>query len=282
MITKGLQAQAIEYPKNIPDTWMTAHGNNDSSGKIKNEMLAVKAYQWAKEFTQTKLQGPECQMDYEKHQYGLTQNFQKAALRYPYLKDGVLTLVKARLGVLPLAKSHYEAHERANTLTNDALTLGPSTCPLCLKHLRGGDTMKEEDELSHIFLTCKVLKDQRKTHLGEIIKKLRKCKEVKHSGELNQRDLKVTNYLMGGYCSASGPIVGSLKDMLQDKTSSERFLFLWQHGYGNITGIQPESMAVYGFVPVARFLKSTFDLYQKAIDGLYKATPIANTMVDMM
>jgi hypothetical protein len=138
-----------------------------------------------------------------------------------------------------------------------------------------------EDELCHIFLHCKALKEFRKEHLSEIINKLRKCKEVKTSGEVNQQDLKVTCYLMGGYCSASGPIVGSLNNMLRKMNAPQRFMFLWRHGYGNITGIQPENMALYGFVPVARFLKSAFGLYQKSIDSLYKTTPIANALVDM-
>jgi hypothetical protein len=278
MIIDGLTAQAIAYPKIIPKTWVTAHGNDDCPGKIANEVLAVKAYQWAKEFTQNKLVGPICQMDYEKHEYGLTRNFQKAALRYPHLKDGVLLLVKARLGILPLSQSQYEAHDQANSLSTNAYLLGPTGCPLCKKKRRAGNVMPVEDELAHIFLNCKALKSQRDTHLGEIIKQLRKSKEVRKSGELNQQDMKVTVYLLGGKCSAQGPIAESLDDTLQDMTSRERFMFLWTHGYGNITGIQPDNMGLYGFVPVARFLKSTFGLYQEAMKGIYQSTSdAANT-----
>jgi hypothetical protein len=235
-------------------------------------MIAVKAYQWAKEMTQHKLQGPISQMDYEKYEYGLTRNFHKAALRYPYLKDGVLTLLKARLGVLPLASSAYEAREITNSLSATAQALGKSACPLCKQTRRTDPT--EEDEITHILLNCKALRTQRDEHLKTIITKLRRTDEVRNSGEINEQDKKVATYLLGGSCSASGPIVGSLNQILRKMNPRNRFIYLWRHGYGNITGIQPENMALYGFVPVARFLKSTFGSYQKAIDDLY-AAPIA-------
>jgi hypothetical protein len=272
MVIKGLKAQAQEYPKKIPKTWTDIHGNDDAAGTIQNEMIAVKAYQWAKEMTQHKLQGPISQMDYEKYEYGLTRNFHKAALRYPYLKDGVLTLLKARLGVLPLASSAYEARENTNSLSATAQALGKSACPLCKQTRRTDPT--EEDEITHILLNCKALRTQRDEHLKTIITKLRRTDEVRNSGEINEQDKKVATYLLGGSCSASGPIVGSLNQILRKMNPRNRFIYLWRHGYGNITGIQPENMALYGFVPVARFLKSTFGSYQKAIDDLY-AAPIA-------
>lgn len=55
--------------------------------------------------------------------------------------------------------------------------------------------------------------------------------------------------------------------MISQQEPHKQFLFSWTWGWGQFTGMQPDNMTLYGFVPVARFLKESFGWYQKALEG---------------
>lgn len=65
--------------------------------------------------------------------------------------------------------------------------------------------------------------------------------------------------------------------MISQQEPHKQFLFSWTWGWGQFTGMQPDNMTLYGFVPVARFLKESFGWYQKALEGIKRATNVATS-----
>lgn len=125
MVIEGLKAQHKAYPKKIHKTWATRNGTTDAIEQIKEERLAIQAYQWAKELTTSKDMYQHAASDYETFEYSFTRNYLKAALYQPQLKKGILLLTKARLNILL---------EPDESNTNNNIRQETLTCPFVKKN----------------------------------------------------------------------------------------------------------------------------------------------------
>lgn len=217
MIIEGLKAQHAAYPKKIPKTWVTINREKDASQQIKEERLAVQAYQWAKEMAASQDKYQHKASDYEYSKFGLTRNFLKTTLYQPHLKKGILMLVKARMNILiPTTTKEYETN----------MTIQKPICPLC-KEQRKNDVLGEESEIAHILINCKSLIEKRDKHLTNIIQKLTRGVKQKNDISITTAEEKVAELLLGGECKSYLPHKDKQIEMMETRGIDEGFLLSW-------------------------------------------------------
>jgi hypothetical protein len=251
---ESLLIQEKLYKKKLPD-------------HIKEERRHLQLLLWHEDFFSKDFEDEH--YDYTLGEKCTTRHFKKAELYYPELRAGVLALTKARLGLFPSGEQAYIENEKEGTLTTEALRIGKLGCPLC------GESRRSEgwnfiEEIDHLLVQCTSLNELRDEHLSAIIGDLRASSIVRGQDELAQVS-SLGLLLIGGMCLPHVRKGIALKTFLKGKDRVERFLYTWRTGFGHLTGIMPENMASYGFVPTARFLQNVLPKYEAAIARTHDA-----------
>jgi hypothetical protein len=237
------------------------------SNRIKEERRNLQLLLWHEEFFNKNF-GLE-NFNYILGEKCNTRHFKKSELYYPELRAGVLALTKARLGLFPSNEKAFIESETKGSLTPEALEIGKKGCPLCCKSLVN-ENGNFTEEIDHLLIQCTSLNELRDEHLTAIIADFRASSVVRGEDRCNQVSILGT-LLLGGMCLPRARKGDALRTFLKGKSRSERFLYTWRVGFGHLTGIMPENMGTYGFVPTARFLQRAVLKYQTAIAKTYEA-----------
>ncbi|KAH9806626.1 hypothetical protein DFH28DRAFT_920649 [Melampsora americana] len=237
------------------------------SDHVKEERRQLQLDLWHEDFNNKEFGIQNLQ--YTLGEKGTTRHFKKVELYYPELRAGVLALTQARLGLFPSNEEAYIESENKGSLTTEALRIGKNGCPLCGESLMDADGNFTE-EIHHLLVQCTSLNELRDEHLSANIGTLLASSSVRGENEYDQV-INLGLLLIGGMCLPYARKGAALRTFLRGKNRSEKFLYTWKVGFGHLTGIMPENMGTYGFVPTARFLQSAVLKYQAAIARTHDA-----------
>jgi hypothetical protein len=137
--------------------------------------------------------------------------------------------------------------------------LKANTCPCCNLPFN-----ENEEEWSHIVLSCSYFAQLRRTKLGYSLHILNKY--LKGSPNINHH---IYVLLLGGILRQMYP--DSYASHLKDKNDVQEYkygsteLTNWINGYGHLPHFYPKGFSTHGYVPLASFLQEAVPMFEKTL-----------------